>query len=389
MSVWGHLEDRYAGKENEPHRMLSLDGGGIRGVLTLGILKHMETLIAKEKDMGDDFRLCQYFDYIAGNSTGAIIAAGLACGMSVDDLLVFYREKGEAMFDKQWLLKRYYSLYKSEPLIKELQAVFGRKATLASKRLQSLVLLVSRNRSTDSTWPMSNNPRAKYNDTSRPDCNLQIPLWKIVRASTAAPVYFPPEVIQWDKEDENKTFIFVDGGITPYNNPAFLLYRMATAPEYSLGWADGEDKLLIMSCGTGNSVTLADEEPDDPGRGIAGNVGGSLGSLMSGASIDQDTSCRHIGRCVHADPLDRELGDMVPRDTAGKKIPLNQDLGRRFLYSRYNAELSRKGLDALGFTNLDPAQVNKLDAVDNVEDLYQIGLKVGEQVSRDHFGSFL
>jgi hypothetical protein len=293
------------------------------------------------------------------------------------------------MFDKRWLLKRYYSLYKSEPLIEELQEVFGKDTTLAPEHMQSLVLLVSRNRSTDSTWPISNNPQAKYNDTSRPDCNLQIPLWKIVRASTAAPVYFPPEVIQWDPDDEDKAFIFVDGGVTPYNNPAFLLYRMATAPEYRLGWASGEDKMLIMSCGTGTSVTLANEDPDDPERGIAGNVGGLLGALMSGASIDQDTSCRHVGRCVHADPLDRELGDMVPRDNDGNKIPLSQDLGRRFLYSRYNAELSRHGLDALGFANLDPSQVNKLDAVDNVEDLYQIGLKVGEQVSRDHFGSFL
>ena len=98
--------------------------------------------------------------------------------------------------------------------------------TLKPDDLECLLLAVTRNRTTDSPWPISSNPQAKYNDTSRPDCNLNIPLWQIVRASTAAPVFFPPEVIQWDPKDENKAFVFVDGGLTPFNNPAFLLYRM-------------------------------------------------------------------------------------------------------------------------------------------------------------------
>jgi len=50
----------------------------------------------------------------------------------------------------------------------------------------------------------------------------------LIRASTAAPVYFPPEILQWDPVDHSKTFVFVGGGVTPYNNPAFLLYRIAT-----------------------------------------------------------------------------------------------------------------------------------------------------------------
>jgi patatin-like phospholipase/acyl hydrolase len=65
---------------------------------------------------------------------------------------------------------------------------------------------------------------------------LKIPLWQLVRASTAAPVYFPPEVLQRDSTDPSKTFVFVDGGVTPHNNPAFLLYRMATEPAYRLNW---------------------------------------------------------------------------------------------------------------------------------------------------------
>ena len=62
-------------------------------------------------------------------------------------------------------------------------------------------------------------------------------------------VYFPPEVLEWEKGNPEKSFIFVDGGVTPYNNPAFLIYRMATVGEYALGWPTGEDKMMLVSVG--------------------------------------------------------------------------------------------------------------------------------------------
>src|SRR6185295_17341799 len=114
----------------------------------------------------------------------------------------------------------------------------------------------------DSAWPISSNPAAKYNDRARPDCNLNIPLWKLVRASTAAPVFFPPEVVSWDPDDPAKSFVFVDGGTTAYNNPAFLLFRMATQPAYRLGWETGEKRLLVVSVGTGSAPVLGDSAED-------------------------------------------------------------------------------------------------------------------------------
>ena len=89
--LWGDLADRY--RTPGPRRMLALDGGGIRGVLTLSILKAIETQLGVA-------RLSEYFDYIAGTSTGAIIASGLATGMSVDELIDFYRKTGTAMFQR-------------------------------------------------------------------------------------------------------------------------------------------------------------------------------------------------------------------------------------------------------------------------------------------------
>ena len=388
MSVWGKLASRYEGKEYQKHKILALDGGGIRGILTLEVLARMEEMLAKATGGGTAFRLCHFFDYVGGTSTGAIIAAGLARGMSAKELLDFYQKTGPAMFDKQFILKRWRALYKSEPLKKELQEVFGAETTLHPDDLECLLLVVTRNRTTDSPWPISSNPQAKYNDTSRPDCNLNIPMWQIVRASTAAPVFFSPEVVWWDPKDDSKAFVFVDGGLTPYNNPAFLLYRMATEPAYRLNWTGSEDKLLVVSVGTGAAAALV-EGVEDPNRGLLGNVAALPSALMYAAMVDQDTNCRSIGRCVHGAPIDREVGDMIPREADGKMIPLKLDLRRRFLYARYNADLSREGLDALGLNDIEPKNVQKLDSVDYIPDLRKVGRKLAEEIKIEHFGNFI
>jgi hypothetical protein len=389
---WKSLRGRY--EEDRPRRMLSLDGGGIRGLLTLGILEKIEALVAARP--GD--KLCDYFDYIAGTSTGAIIAAGLARGMTIAELIDFYRSAGKQMFEPAWLIERIKYFYTADPLKAKLQVVFGHDTNLDPNNLKCLALLVTKNRTTDSPWPISSNPEAKYNAPGRKDCNLNIPLWQLVRASTAAPVYFPPEILQWDPADSSKTFVFVDGGVTPYNNPAFLLYRMATEPAYRLNWKTGEKNLLLVSVGTG-AAESSGETASSPNRNIVSNVAGLPGELMYGILVDQDISCRTVGRCTHGAHLDREILDLVPRQAiaggtmeeqyAAPEIPLSTDLGRRFLYARYNADLSRQGLDSLGFPQVDPASIQKMDAVENMESLLAIGRAAGESVQPAHFGPFL
>lgn len=373
---------------SRPRKLLALDGGGIRGALTLEVLVKIETLLAKATGKGEGFRLCQFFDYIGGTSTGAIIAAALARGMSAKEVLDFYRQAGPVMFDKSFILARVQHLYKSKPLAEQLQTVFGANTTLEPQYLQCLLLAVTRNVTTDSPWPISSNPRAKYNELGRPDCNLKIPLWQLVRASTAAPIFFEPEVIQWDPENPVKRFVFVDGGMTPYNNPAFLLYRMATLPAYKLGWKTGEQNLLEISIGTGAAPEL-DAEVYSPGKNVLSNLAGIPSALMYGASVDQDLNCRTVGRCAYGAPIDREIGDLIPTDESGKAIPLSHDLGRTFLYARYNAELSFDGLRKMGLTDIDPKKVSKLDSVDALEDLSRVGRKLAEEVRLDHFGPFV
>src|SRR5271163_4191841 len=82
-----------------PRKLLAIDGGGIRGVLSLQILQEIEQLLIKESKVAD-YRLADYFDYVAGTSTGGIVAAGIAVGMSVKEILDFYLRSGAAMFDR-------------------------------------------------------------------------------------------------------------------------------------------------------------------------------------------------------------------------------------------------------------------------------------------------
>jgi hypothetical protein len=389
---WKSLLDRY--KDDRPRRMLALDGGGIRGLITLGFLQRIEAMIREKTGQA----LCEYFDYIGGTSTGAIIAASLARGMTTADLVKFYTDFGRAMFDPSALLERFKYLHTADPLIRQLQQVFGATTTLDPGDLKCLLLVVTKNVTTDSAWPVSSNPDAKYNDPARNDNNLKMPLWKLVRASTAAPVYFPAEVMTWDPANPSKAVVFVDGGMTPYNNPAFLLYRMATEPAYRLNWTKGEKKLLLISVGTGAAESLG-ATAAAPNKNIVSTVAGLPGALMYAMQVDQDIACRSVGRCTYGTPLDRELMDLVPRNLrdgltleecyAAPKIPLAKDLGRSFLYARYNADLSRLGLNALGFPDVDPDNIQKMDCPDNIPTLLKIGQAASGEVQPEHLGSFL
>lgn len=345
----------------------------------------MEAKLKAASGMGEQFRLGGYFHYIGGTSTGAIIAAGLSLGMTVSELIDFYVNKGKDMFDKNFLLKKWKSFYDGGALLAMLKDTFGADTDMDfdKGKFKSLLMVCTMNRSTDSPWPISNNPFAKYNEANREDCNRKIKLYQLVRASAAAPAYFPPETLQWDANDPDKRFVFVDGGVTPYNNPAFLMYRMATQPAYNLTWPIGENKLLIVSVGTGSAPTA----------GSYGNLLDALKglptNLMYAMQVDQDINCRTVGRCTFGAPIDRELSHMIPMDNEGNIYPLSQDTKRHFLYVRYNADLSTEGLEAAGLSHIDSDEVREMDSVKYIPQLLEVGQAFGKaQVDLAHFGSF-
>lgn len=364
-----------------PKKILTLDGGGIRGMITVEILSEIETLLRAELKKDEQFVLSDYFDYISGTSTGAIIAACLSLGWPVDKVRRFYIESGAKMFDKASFLNKFKYTYEDEELKQLLQQEFGENTTLGSSDLKTLLMMVMRNATTDSPWPVSNNPHAKYNDKQRDDCNLNLPLWQLVRASTAAPTFFPPEKITLGEKDKYP-FVFVDGGITMYNNPSFQTFLMSTLGSYNLNWETGADKMLIVSLGTG-TCPEANEDLSPGDMNLLYNAKSLPSALMNAALNEQDILCRSFGRCLHGDEIDREIGDLIDQTA---HFPVQQKL---FTYARYNAELSRNGLDRIGLSNINPKDVQMLDSVEHIEELRQVGRAVAKNVSREHFKGFL
>lgn len=357
-------------------RLLALDGGGILGVISLQILKTIEDDLRPLSGKGDEFRLRDFFDYIGGTSTGAIIAAGLALGFSVDELIAFYKEDGPGMFRRS--LSWPFHKYRRAPLAALLKKKLGTETILELQEQGKLstdkhLLIVTQNIATDSPWPVSTNPRAKYNDTARRECNLNIGLWQLVRASTAAPYYFPPEEIELEADNPASCRKFEDGAVTPYNNPAFLLYRMATLAEYNCEWPDGEQNMMVVSVGTGD---LFHPEPRvwRIGRSALSNATSVPGALMQRIAVENDTLCRTVGRCVYGSTIDSEIGSL--------EEPLSRkpgDLGRRFLYARYNPDITTDGLRDLGLKHLTGHSYT-LDGVSKVPYLREIGRKYAESL---------
>jgi hypothetical protein len=346
-------------------RILSLDGGGIRGVFSLEILLRIETLL-REHFKSPKLILADHFDFIAGTSTGAIIAAGLCWGKTVEEILEFYVKHGTTIFQHvPWyrpLRRLLVSRYEAKPLSDLLQRSFSEDgqgevpALLDSKRLKTLLLVVLRNHTTGSAWPVTNNPLAMYNHSVRPDCNLKIPLWKLVRASAAAPVYFDPEEITLG----NRRHVFVDGAITPYNNPALIAALMAILPCYRLAWDTGPDKIRLVSVGTVR-FSQAAAEKNVRHMWVGYNATRIPEALIQGIALEQDYLCRCLGQCIHGEELDSEIGNLE-----GAALP-----GRNwFSYIRYNR--SFLGQEAEDLLQRSP-QLAKIDAVRAVPLLREIG----------------
>ncbi len=358
-------------------RLLSFDGGGIRGLFALQYAKRIETLLREKTGKPDRVR-ADYFHYVGGTSTGAIIAAFVSWGLPVDEIERLYKLNAAAMFQKSGVLQRYTShRFIAEGLSDFLRNFFveddGSIANFGTSKLKTLLLIVTRNASTGSAWPVSNNPAAKYNAIDSPGNNLQIPLWKLIRASTAAPTFFPPEIVEVKGEQgEPLTFAFEDGGITPFNNPAHLLSIMATLPEYQLGWREGRENMSVVSIGTGGTKL---------GRGdklfvdVLAQAKNLPASLIGSFQQYQDLLCRVHGECRHGPAIDGEVGNLVRAND-----------GAKFIYARYDKIFSGDDL-------LDAEQVTSkgftLDNLELIDFLIECGAKDAEKhVKLAHFDDF-
>jgi hypothetical protein len=354
-------------------RILALDGGGVRGIFTLQILARIEGILREDAGR-PDLRLADVFDLVAGTSTGAIIATCLSWGMTVEEIERMYVAFGPLMFHPEPWYRQWRSRYRADTIASMFKETFREDdadrspALMGSKRLRTTLLTVMRNATTGSPWPVTNHPAALYNDRSRDDCNLNVPLWKLLRASTAAPMFFPPERIEYG----SRRFHFVDGGITPFNDPALIAVLTATLPQYRIAWPTGRDALHVISIGTGTTrahlpAKLAEK------INIIDQFDFLIPALIDSAAVQQDILCRILGDCLFGERIDRELGDLAAPTLLS---PTEQ----KFSYVRYDQKLDDERISAR-----QPRLDLRLDRVESMPALTELGREyAAAHVKREH-----
>ena len=364
--------DEHLTNDRQPKRILALDGGGLRGILTLAILQKIEDVLRERHGSGKDFRLSHYFDLIAGTSTGAIIAATLSLGKSVEEIRAMYMSLGKKVFQKGLLREGLFrAKYDKARLIDELKGVYGADTKLGSSALQTGFMAVTKRLDTGSWWPISNNPRGKYFDVRSGGVigNCDYPLWQVVRASTAAPAYFDPEDIEIAKAEDGTIVSgnFVDGGMSPFNNPSMLAVMYATMDGYRIGWPSGAENLLVVSVGTGRA------DPKVKRANLpAENAIKSLLALMEDAGTLQETLLQWMSSSPTARSIDRELDDLQHDLVAGKPV---------ISYLRYNVDLAASAVHALN-PGIDQGKIESLTAMDapeNMDTLHELGRLTAER----------
>ena len=359
---------------DRPKRLLSLDGGGIRGIIAAEVLNKIEKILLTHNShwqcLGD------YFDFIGGTSTGSFLAAGLASGMKVKDLLNFYIEKGDQIFKQRWMCKipiigRLWTKFKSEPLEGNLQKFFldssSNSLLFGSSELKTRLMIVSKNATSGETWFFVNDKKNKFFEK-----NADLPVWQIIRASSAAPTYFPPCTLQ----TENGPNEFIDGGLSPYNNPAFQLFLEATWPEYGISWTPGKNNMLLISVGTGFSVEII---PFPKARRFKALSWApyAIDTFMDSANLQQN----HLLQLMSQERADR--------NSSSSTHPVTDYFQSLLTYHRYTISFDQERFKDLNLEDIDVEKVKPLDCIDQIQTLQRIGKKIAEPITIEAFEGFL
>ncbi|HEY9651760.1 MAG TPA: patatin-like phospholipase family protein [Coleofasciculaceae cyanobacterium] len=248
-------------------RILSLDGGGIRGLVSAYILQEIETKL-KENNKPP---LREHFDMIAGTSTGSILAAGIALGYPIKELIEIYETRGLEIFPYQKLfdmgrlklLLKYglsapkfsneglINVLTNEPRFKKHDGSYvtmKEVGEVGQDGKHPIVVILAydtryRNTTLFTNYHTPEEGSRWYN---------KIPLWQICVASAAAPTFFPAYELKNYEESEKDgikeewSFPHVDGGVTA-NNPSLCAIARAIQLGHKL------EDISVLSIGTGEN----------------------------------------------------------------------------------------------------------------------------------------
>lgn len=246
---------------NKKVNILSIDGGGIRGIIPAKVLAELEQ---KLQEIEPGKKLHEYFDLICGTSTGAILAIAIALGIPAADLVKFYKEHALIIFPK-WYLKILprkaraivTSIYSNRKLRKKLKEVYAN----ANNGIDPLLMDLNAN----VCIPVFNGNdgqinvlKTKHNEEYMRDYKL--PAYDVALSSASAPIYFPPHTFTFSNEQGSGTNVnMIDGGIFA-NNPSLIGVLEATD---KMGYEFDDIHLLSLGTGKGKHIVKSSWKTKD------------------------------------------------------------------------------------------------------------------------------
>jgi patatin-like phospholipase/acyl hydrolase len=282
-------------------RVLSLDGGGIRGLITVILLQRLNT----------HPRIAGWLDEIdlfAGTSTGGILALALARGLDLERIRNLYVEKGKDIFDDSWIddvldLGRVAGAeYDSKNLARALRGLFG-GATLGDLPRRVLVTAFDLDNGDDRAHPVPPQdrtwkPKIFHNYEGR-DSDAAMLAYRVGLYTSAAPTYFP------------SVDGYIDGGVYA-NNPSMCALAQ-TLDRRSTGRIPSLDDVSLISFGTGTSRVFIKGKTLDWGYARWAKPLVSL--MLDGVAGIADFQCRQI--------LGRRYHRLAPVFPAGTSVPMD------------------------------------------------------------------
>lgn len=262
-------------------QILSLDGGGIKGIFSAGVLT------AIEEDLG--ISVAEHFDLIAGTSTGGIIAIGLGLGLKPREIVEFYLREGPSIFPKlcglKSLLHWVHRKYSARPLEEALKRCFKEKRFGDStKRL----VIPSYNLGEDDVYIF----RTPHAERLRRD--YKVPAWKVAKATSAAPTFFPAS-------RDVDSLRLIDGGVWA-NNPSLVAVTEAFGTlKVPLS------AIHVCSIGTSDSVTHRKKRLNRGGIIDWGRESAAVDVIMRGQSIGVHNQVTWLLGKDHIERLDPKV----------------------------------------------------------------------------------
>ncbi len=351
-----------------PKRILAIDGGGIRSLISLGFLERLEALL-RERHSNPALRLYEYFDLIGGTSTGAVMAAGLAAGMDMAELKRSYQKLSQKAFGKGvWSI--FDLFFKKGPVERELKKIFI-SIPLGSEELQTGLCIVTKRADTNSAWLFLNHPKDVYYSRQR-----GILLQDILYAGLGVPNALIPRKISLKP---NEFAAFTDAGISMANNPAFQLFQTAVLQGYPFRWPIGENRLMLVSIGAGlmtrrfrvDKITHKLEQ--DNWKAMAPVL------MAEEASRQNQLILQYLSRSATPWEVDRDAGNLT-LDLLTAEPALT--------YLRYDVRLTPEELKGLGFEKTDEllGSLREMKTPKQTDMLLQIGAAAAKsKVADSHF----